>query len=183
MKEKLDIIKYTEWSSLNEFQIPNVRLDEFLYNIKIAGPKYVKILIQYYKSYAQYIDLFDKKKHQYSVNDITGDILGNERVKFKVIIFDKDDIDNIRNNFVTFSLSEFYSELPESLNIFGIDLKPKSFLDKDLVKYTFEQTITFDTSLNIVTQLSDMTYEGEHQGYYIWSDKSKQQKPVQTNQI
>ena len=70
MKEILNITKFTEWNSLNEFQIPNVKLDEFFYNIKLAGNKYTKTLIDYYKTYEQYIDLMDKKKHQYKINDM-----------------------------------------------------------------------------------------------------------------
>jgi len=45
MNEILNITKFTEWSSLKEFQIPNVKLDEFFYNIKLAGPKYTKLMI------------------------------------------------------------------------------------------------------------------------------------------
>ena len=171
MKETLNITKFTEWSTLNEFQIPNVKLDEFFYNIKIAGPKYTKILIDYYKSYEQYIDLLDKKKHQYKINDLSGDILGTERVVFKCFIFDKEDIENIRENLVSFALADFYSNIPDSLNTFGIMLKPLSFIDKEALKYTFQQTITFDTTLNVISSLGEMTYENEFNGYYIWSDK------------
>ena len=130
MKEILNITKFTEWSSLNEFQIPNVKLDEFFYNIKLAGPKYTKSLAEYYKTHEQYIDLMDKKKHQYKVNDMSGDILGSERVIFKCFIFDKEDVENIRENLVTFALSEFYNDIPDSLNVFGIMMKPLSFIDK-----------------------------------------------------
>ena len=171
MKEILNITKFTEWSPLNEFQIPNVKLEEFFYNIKLAGPKYKKSLVDYYKSYDQYIDLMDKKKHQYKVNDLTGDILGSERVVFKCFIFDKEDIENIRENLVTFALSEFYNDIPDSLNVFGIMMKPLSFIDKDKVKYSFQQTITFDTTLNVISTLGGMTYENEFNGYHIWSDK------------
>ena len=173
MKEILNITKFTEWRSLNEFQIPNVKLEEFFYNIKLAGPKYTKILIDYYKSYEQYIDIIDKKKHMYKINDLSGDILGTERVVFKCFIFDKEDIENIRENLVTYALSEFYSEIPDSLNVFGIMTKPLSFIDKEAVKYTFQQTITFDTALNVISTLSKMTYENEFNGYYIWSDKKR----------
>lgn len=173
MKEILNITKFTEWNSLNEFQIPNVKLDEFFYNIKLAGPKYTKMLVDYYKSYEQYIDLVDKKKHLYKVNDLSGDILGTERVVFKVRIFDKEDIENIRENLVTFAMSEFYSDIPDSLNVFGISLKPLSFIDKEAVKYSFQQTITFDTTLNVISTLGEMTYENEFNDYYIWSDKKK----------
>jgi len=173
MKEVLNITKFTEWNSLNEFQIPNVKLEEFFYNIKLAGTKYTKTLVDYYKSYDQYIDLLDKRKHQYKINDMSGDILGTENVVFKCFIFDKEDIENIRENLVTFALSEFYSDIPDSLNVFGIMMKPLSFINKEDVKYSFQQTITFDTTLNVISTLSEMTYENEFNGYYIWSDKKK----------
>lgn len=171
MNETLNITKFTEWNTLNEFQIPNVKLEEFFYNIKLAGPKYKKILIDYYKSYDQYIDQLDKKKHYYKINDLSGDILGTERVVFKCMIFDKEDIENIRENLVTFAMSEFYSEIPDSLDVFGIAMKPLSFIDKEGVKFSFQQTITFDTTLNVISTLGQMTYENEFNGYYIWSDK------------
>jgi hypothetical protein len=171
MKETLNITKFTEWNSLLEFDIPNVKLDEFFYNIKLAGPKYTKTLADYYKTYEQYIDLMDKKKHQYKINDLSGDILGTERVVFKSFIFDKEDIENIRENLVSFALSEFYSDIPDSLNIFGIMVRPLSFIDKEALKFTFQQTITFDTTLNVISTLGGMTYENEFNGYYIWSDK------------
>jgi hypothetical protein len=171
MRENINITKFTEWMPLYEFQIPNVKLDEFFYNIKLASTKYTKILVDYYKSYEQYIDLIDKKKHQYKVNDLTGDIMGTERVVFKVQILDKEDIENIRENFVTYALSEFYSDLPDMIDVFGIKMKPLSFIDKEAVKYSFQQTITFDTTLNVISTLGEMTYENEFNGYYIWSDK------------
>ena len=171
MNEINNIQKFTEWNSILEFQIPNVKLDEFFYNIKIAGPKYTKIIVDYYKSYEQYVDLLDKKKHQYKINDLSGDIMGTERVVFKCFIFDKEDIENIRENLVSFALSDFYNNIPDSLNTFGIMLKPLSFIDKEALKYTFQQTITFDTTLNVISSLGEMTYENEYNGYYIWSDK------------
>jgi len=171
MKEILNITKFTEWDSLKEFQIPNVKLDEFFYNIKNAGNKHKKTLIDYYKSYEQYIDLTDKKKHLFKINDLSGDILGTERVVFKAMIFDKEDIENIRENLVTFAMSEFYSDIPDSLDVFGISLKPLSYIDKEAVKYTFQQTVTFDSTLNVISTLGEMTYENEFNGYYIWSTK------------
>jgi hypothetical protein len=171
MKETYNIQKFTEWNSLKEFQIPNVKLEEFFYNIKLAANKYTKALVNYYKTYDQYVDLMDKKKHLYKINDLSGDILGSERVVFKSMIFDKEDIENIRENLVTFALSEFYGDIPDSLNVFGIIMKPLSFIEKDKVKYSFQQTITFDTALNVISTLGGMTYENEVNGYYIWTDK------------
>ena len=165
------IKKFTEWAPLYEFQIPNVKLDEFFYNIKLATSKYTKTLVDYFKTYEQYIDLIDKKKHQYKINDMSGDILGTEKVVFKCSIFDKEDIENIRENLVTFALSEFYSDIPDSLNVFGIMMKPLSFIDKEKVKYSFQQTITFDTTINVISTLGNMIYDNEFNGYYIWTDK------------
>jgi len=104
---------------------------------------------------------------------LTGDILGTERVVFRSFIFDKEDIENIRENLVTYALSEFYREIPDSLDVFGIKLKPLTYINKDAVKFTFQQTITFDTTLNVISTLGEMTYENEYNGYYIWSDKKK----------
>lgn len=171
MKETLNITKFTEWKSINEFQLPNVKLEDFLYNIKILTPKYTKVIIDYYKTYEQFVDVVDKRKHQYKVNDLSGDILNSERVVFKCVIFDKEDIENIRENIITFSLSEFYSDIPDSINVFGISMKPLSFIDKESVKYSFQQIVTFDTVLNIITSLSNLNYENEYNNYYIWSDK------------
>lgn len=171
MKETLNITKFTEWSSLYEFEIPNVKLEDFFYNIKLAGTKYTKLLVDYCKSYEQYIDLTDKRKHLYKINDMSGDILGTEKVVFKCMIFDKEDIENIRENLVTFALSDFYTNLPDVIDVFGIKVKPLSFIDKEAVKYSFQQTITFDTTLNVISTLGKMTYENEFNGYYIWSDK------------
>ncbi len=107
----------------------------------------------------------------FKVNDLSGDILNSERVVFKSIIFDKNDVENIKENIVTFALSEFYSDIPDMIDIFGIKTKPITFIDKDAVKITFEQIITFDQTLTIISELSKFTYEGELNGFYIWSDK------------
>jgi hypothetical protein len=171
MNETLNITKFTEWSPLNEFLIPNVKLDEFLYNIKLTAPKYTKVLTNYHRTNVQNIEIVNKKQHEYKINDISGDILGTENKKFKCVIFDKEDVENIRENLVTYALSEFYREIPDSLDVFGINIKPLSFINKDNLKSTFQQNITFDTTLNIISTLGEMTYENEFNGYYIWSDK------------
>ena len=62
MKETYDIINFTKWNNIREFKIPNVRLEDFLYNTKNAGPKSTKIIAQYYKDHEDYVDLVDKKK-------------------------------------------------------------------------------------------------------------------------
>lgn len=172
----MDIKKYTEFDIINEFQIPNVKIDEFLYNIKLAGKSHKGVLLTHYNTFEQYVDLIDKKKHIFKVNDLSGDILNSERVVFKSIVFDKNDIENIKENIITYALSDFYSDMPDMLDIFGIQIKPIAFIDKDAVKTTFEQIITFDQTLTIISELSKFTYEGELNGFYIWSDKKVKPK-------
>jgi len=167
----MDIIKYTEFDQINEFQIPNVKLEEFLYNIKFAGNSHKKALLSHFNTFEQYVDLIDKKKHLFKVNDLSGDILNSERVVFKSMVFDKDDVENIRENVVIYALSDFYTDIPDMLDIFGIQIKPITFIDKDAVKTTFQQIITFDQALTIIAALSNFHYDGELNGFYIWSDK------------
>lgn len=167
----MKIKKYTEFDKIFEFQIPNVKLEEFLYNIKFAGKTHKNIITTNYNTYDQYVDLIDKKKHLFKINDLSGDILNSERVVFKAMVFEKVDVENIKENIVTFALSEFYSDIPDILDIFGIKLKPITFINKDVVKITFEQTITFDHTITIISDLSGFKYEGELNGFFIWSDK------------
>lgn len=167
----MEIKKYTEFDQINEFKIPNVKLEEFLYNIKFASKSHTNALLSHYNTFDQYVDLIDKKKHLFKVNDLSGDILNSERVVFKSIIFDKNDVENIKENIVTFALSDFYTDIPDMIDIFGIQLKPMSFIDKNAVKNTFEMIITFDQAITIISELSKFTYEGEINGFYIWSDK------------
>lgn len=174
----MEIKKYTEFDPINEFKIPNVKLEEFLYNIKFAGKSHINALLSHYNTFEQYVDLIDKKKHMFKVNDLTGDILNSERVVFKSIVFDKNDVDNIKENVVTYALSDFYTDIPDMLDIFGIQIKPITFIDKDAVKTTFEQIITFDQTITIIAELSKFTYEGELNGFYIWSDKKAKPQQV-----
>lgn len=176
--EELKIKKYTEYSKIFEFKIPNVKLDDFLYNIQFAGNKHKNAILLHYNTFEQYVDCIDKKKHLYKINDLSGDILNSERVVFKAMVFEKDDIMHIKDNITTFALSEFYSDIPDELDIFGIKVKPLVFIDKDAVKLTFETVVTFDQTISIISDLSEFTYEGEVSGFYIWSDKNKSVKQI-----
>lgn len=174
----MKVKKYTEFDKIFEFKIPNVKLEDFLYNIQLAGNKHKNTLLAHYNTFEQYVDCIDKKKHLYKINDLSGDILNSERTIFKAIVFEKDDVMNIKENITTFALSEFYSDIPDELDIFGIKVKPLVFIDKDSVKLTFETVITFDQAISIISDLSEFTYEGEVSGFFIWSDKNKNAKPV-----
>ena len=65
-------------------------------------------------------------------------------------------------------MNEFYSNLPNNINIFGIDIKPISFINKDDLKFTFGNILTIDELKKIITITSGYNYVGEKDGYFIW---------------
>jgi hypothetical protein len=176
----MEITNYTNFDKINEFNVPNAKLEDFLYNVKLASVAHKKVILSYYKTFDQYVDLIDKKKHLFKVNDLSGDILNSERVVFNAIVYQRIDIETIQENVVAYCLSDFYVDIPDVIDIFGIQLKPISFIDKDAVKSALEKTITFDQILTIISELSKFKYEGEVNGVFIWSDK-KQKMPQQNN--
>jgi len=158
---------------LYEIKLPILKLEEILTDIvgTYNDKTYKSILTNYYKIYDEYIDCIDKKKHLYRVNDMSGDVMNSNRVFFDAIIFDKNDLNGIKTNVVDMACNEFNISLPSTINVFGIEMKPSSFLNKDEVKYTVEQNITNEMIVNIIASVSQLKYEGKYQDFYIWSNK------------
>jgi hypothetical protein len=155
---------------LESLIIPGVKIDNFLTGIEIASDNYKNILSNYYNTLPEYIDIDDKDKHIFKVNDIKGNILKNNRVVFTVMIFTTNDLENtIKENIVLSALQEFYSNLPNMVNIYGINIKPLSFINKDELKYTINNSLTINEIIRIFNQLSDYKYDGNIDGYHIWS--------------
>ena len=157
---------------LYEISLPVLKIEDILNNVNlVVNDIYKKVLVTFFKTYAEYIDLLDKKKHFFKINDMSGDIMNNNRVVFNAVIFDENDVINIKDNVVYFAMGELYSVLPDSLDIFGIKIKPLSFLNKEDLKYVFEQSITVDETINIITNVLGYKYEGKFNDFHIWSDK------------
>jgi len=149
--------------------IPGLDIAEFLNGLEPAGNAHKNILSIFFNTYENYVDLDDPQKHIFKVNDLTGDILNNGRVQFNAMVFGKQEIETIvRNNIANLSMNEFYSNLPNNINIFGIDIKPISFIHKDDLKFSFENLLTVDELKRIITAVSGYTFSGERDGYYIW---------------
>ena len=149
--------------------IPGLKLDEFVNGVEPAGKGHKNILAIYFNTYENYVDLDDPKKHIFKINDLTGDILNNGRVQFNAMVFGKQELETIvRNNIVSLALNEFYSNLPNNINIFGIDIKPISFVHKDDLKFSFENLLTIDELERIITSVSGYSFVGERDNYYIW---------------
>lgn len=153
--------------------IPGIKIDEFIKGIEKANEGYKNVIASFYNTYEGYIDLEDEERHIFKVNDLTGDILNNNRVAFNVIIIAESEVDSIiRDNIVLLSTNEFYSNLPNMINIYGIDIKPISFINKEDLEFTFKNSFTKQELIRILTQSSNgYKYEGEQDGYLIWSNK------------
>jgi hypothetical protein len=154
------------FESLN---IPGLKLDEFLNGLESAGKAHKNILSIFFNTYENYIDIDDAQKHIFKINDLTGDILNNGRVQFNALIYGQKELETvIRGNIVNLALNEFYSNLPNNINIFGIDIKPISFVNKDDLKFSFENLLTIDELKRIITAVSGYSFVGERDGYFIW---------------
>jgi len=154
---------------INELNIPTLNLDEFISNVpKIKNDIYIKALATYYKTYDSYIDINDKKKHWFKVHDMSGDIMKNNRVSFNVMCFSEDDIKIIHSNIIKLAVSEVYSELPDTLNIFGTTLKLISFIDKGALKFTLSSLINMDEAIKVISKTSGYQYVTKIDNFHIW---------------
>lgn len=157
---------------LYEVKLPIMKLDEIIDDVTLINDNTLKrVLVSYYKTYDDYIDLIDKKKHLFKVHDMIGDIMNNNRVSFDVCIFDKQDLNRIKINLVDFAIGEFHNELPNSLNIFGIDMKPSSFINKEELKSVFEGVFTLEEIINIISSILGYKYDGKFNDFYLFSNK------------
>jgi hypothetical protein len=170
MNEIVNFSKYFE-NKLYEIKLPVIKLDEILNNVQpIKNETFKSVLSSYFKIYTEYIDLVNKNSHYFKINDIKGDITNSSKVVFDSYIFDSNDISTIRNNIINYSIAEFLSNLPIELDVFGIKLKASSFINKDELKYTFEQNITVEETINIITNITKFKYENKFNDFYIWSN-------------
>ena len=170
IKENMDIIKYDDF--LNEsFVIPNIKIDEFLHDISSAGDEYKVAAASFYGTFEQYCDITDAKRHILKVNDMKGDIMNNNRVIIKSMIFSENDFSIIKKNIVSFTLNEFYSDMPQMIDMFGIQVKPTSFIDKEQIRQIYETNITTDLVSKIVSSITSMNYQGVKNNFHIWDQK------------
>jgi len=170
----MEIKKFESFSQkLYEIKLPVIKLDEIIDDVTVITNDTLKrVLVTYYKTYDDYIDVTDKKKHLFKVHDMVGDILNNNRVSFDVCIFDKQDIERIKNNLVDFAVGEFHKELPNSLNIFGIDVKPSSFINKEELKIVFDEVFVPEEVIKIIGDVLKWKFDGQIESFFIWSNKN-----------
>jgi len=161
--------KYTEF--LNEINLPVIKIDEILNNVEeIKTNAQKRTLSVIFKTFEQYIDLADKKRHHFKIHDIRGDIMNNNRITFDVYIYNDMDIQQIQKNIVFYAISEFFMNLPTIINTFGMDLNVASFVNKEELKNVIEQKITKDDTIKIITQIINMNYKGYLNNCHVWSN-------------
>ena len=157
---------------LYEVNLPVMKIEEILDDVtQVNNDTLKRVLVSYFKVYDDYIDLTDKKKHLFKIHDMSGDIMNNNRVSFDVCIFEKQDLTQIKENLVDFAVGEFHSELPNTLNIFGIDMKPSSFINKEELKFVFEGIFVPEEIVKIISNILDYKYEGQFNDFFIFSNK------------
>jgi hypothetical protein len=167
-----NITKFTQYQMINEMKLPIMKLDEILDEVSKVSNKTLKtVLVTYFKTYLEYIDLTDKSKHIFRINDMSGDILNNNRASFDVIIFDKNDIQQIKMNIIDYSVGEFYTTLPEEVDVFGISMKPSSFINKEELKQVFDGQITDQVTIDIISNVTKFNYLEQFNDFFIWSNK------------
>ena len=167
-----NITKFTNYNTINEMKLPIMKLDEILDEVSKVSNKTIKtVLVTFFNIHLEYIDLTDKSKHIFRINDMSGDILNNNRASFDVIIFDKNDIQQIKMNIIDYSIGEFYTTLPEEVDVFGVSMKPSSFINKDELKTVFEGQITDQVTIDIISNITKFNYLDKFNEFFIWSNK------------
>jgi hypothetical protein len=165
----MDNIRLFKDYKINEnFYIPNVKIDEFLPNVEFASDKHVIAIEDHYKTYKQYISIVDKKKHIFKVNDITGDLLNNNRVVMEVHCFHTYEVDKIKENIINYCITTFYNELPQQITTFGVTISPLSLINKEELKKTFETKLTKESVIKIISVITGFAYDGVKNDFYIW---------------
>lgn len=167
-----EVKSFDEFKKLNEIKLPILKIDEILDDVSVIKNNTLRsVLVTFYKTFQDYIDLVSKKHHQFRINDLSGDILNNNRVSFDAYIYDINDINQIRKNIIDYSVGEFLSNLPLNINVFGMDLKTSSFINKEELKTSFEMTISLDETINIISAILNFKFESKFNDFYIFSSK------------
>jgi hypothetical protein len=171
--ENMKIKNFNEYSLNENFYIPNVKLSHFLNGVKPITESNIKAVETYYKTYRQYIDIVDKDKHLLKVNDVTGDIMNNNRVIMQVYTFNESEIEVIRTNIVNYCITTFYSELPQEITVFGAVISPMYVINREDLKKIIESKITNDLTVKIISVITGFSYAGVQDKFYIWRNGTK----------
>jgi hypothetical protein len=167
--ENISLIKFENFKSINEIHLPVFKIDEICNNIDKANVIHKRLLAVYYKCNEKFIDIINKDTHHFKVNDMSGNIMGNNRVVFDAFVYSDTEIKQISDNLVEYSVNEFMKLLPNELNIFGIELKPESFIDKEKIKEIFVAMFIEKEVIRVITEILNLDYKGKTTIFHIWS--------------
>lgn len=157
-------------NNINEsFVIPGIKIDDIIKGLSDMCDEYKKIVANHFNTDYKYVDKEDIRL--FKLNDLTGDILRNNRVILKVFIIHDDDVEQIRNNITDIIIKEFLSTLPNHLDIFSIEIKPSSFINIDDLTFTISNLITNEKIIDIIKNITDTMYKGYIDGYWLFYKK------------
>jgi hypothetical protein len=166
------MLTFDKYFKINEtLNLTDIEQTDFIYDLHSADEDYTDVLVKYFNINKTYIEIEDAKKHLFKLNDIEGDILNNNRVKFSAIVFKDYDVNVIKNNMVKYCLNKYYEKVSQTIDILGIQVNPVNFINKTELKYTFENNITVEEVIKTISLLYSYNYGGVLDGYYIWSKK------------
>jgi hypothetical protein len=161
---------------ITETNVPLLKLDDIIDGISYPRSSHKYVLTATYKVPQDYIDLNSRRLHHYKVNDLSGDVMGNARVTFDAYVFDLNEIKNLNQNIIDYCVDDFMNQLPEMLNVFGVQISPVSFIDMKELEKTFEMTVTFDETVRIIGELLQMPLDMKIDNFWIWSNKKQIKK-------
>lgn len=169
----LQIQKFENYNKTNEsfIELPTISLTDLTNNIDFGNVIHKKILANAFKIYPEYIDFYQKKLHHFKINDMSGKLLSNNQVVFDAIIFNEDELKQIKNNLIDIFKKRFYDNLPSEFSLIGINLTIESWLKKDELDFTIENTIDLNKVIDVISSASKMNYYKNIENFYIWSNK------------
>lgn len=164
-----NLLEFKNYNALLESKMPTMKLNEILSGVDKSTDVERKVLVTAFKCKLDFIDTISEEKHLFRINDINGKIMQNNRISFESMIFRREHIEKIMKNIVKYAIKEFNEYLPETITIFGLDLNPESFLDKDLLKDNFDAYLTFSVAVELLSEITGFTFEQRIQEFYIWT--------------
>lgn len=157
-------------SIINEFKIPTKNINDVMDNVDSADDiKYKNKLALYFKTNTNFIDCVDAKKHHFQINDISGNIMNSDRVVIDAIIFERNDIEIIHNNIIDYGINEFYMMLPTSIDVFGVSIKPSTFINRNELKKSLIKSIDPQVVIDFLSNITKLKFKDKFDTYFIFS--------------
>jgi hypothetical protein len=155
------VITFESFKYFESDQFKFDSMKECLYKgIEKADIKIEKIIADYFDTNLGSIDVIDSDKHLFKLEDWEGD-------DWKVIVYSKEDLDLIRENFIEFLNSELNKKTIELTDMISINLD--ELINRENFSKLMSDRFNKDFLIkNISNLLGDFKFKDEKSGYFIW---------------